>query len=66
MKTISYLPLWKTLLDKGMKKTDLVKVAGIGSATVAKLSKNQQVSMNVLTKICDSLNCELSDVMEIN
>lgn len=66
MKQISYNPLWKTLIDKGYKKTDLVKIAGIGRATLAKLSKNQEVSMAVLLKICNSLNCELADIAEIS
>jgi DNA-binding Xre family transcriptional regulator len=66
MKTISYNPLWKTLIDKGYKKTDLLELAGIGRATLAKLSKNQEVSMTVLLKICNALNCELSDIAEIS
>lgn len=66
MKQISYNPLWKTLIDKGYKKTDLVEIAGIGRATLAKLSKNQEVSMAVLLKICNSLNCELADIAEIS
>ena len=66
MKTISYNPLWKILIDKGYKKTDLLELAGIGRGTLAKLSKNQEVSMTVLVKICTALNCELSDVAEIS
>ena len=66
MKTISYNPLWKTLIDKGYKKTDLLELAGIGRATLAKLSKNQEVSMAVLLKLCNGLNCELSDIAEIS
>lgn len=67
MKTISYNPLWKTLIDKDIKnKTDLLEIAGIGRGTLAKLSKNQEVSMAVLLKICNALNCELSDVAEIS
>lgn len=66
MKTISYNPLWKLLIDKGYKKTDLLELASIGRGTLAKLSKNQEVSMTVLVKICTALNCELSDVAEIS
>ena len=66
MKTISYNPLWKILIDKGYKKTDLLELAGIGRGTLAKLSKNQEVSMTVIVKICNALNCELSDVAEIS
>ena len=66
MKTVSYNPLWKLLIDKGYKKTDLLELANIGRGTLAKLSKNQEVSMTVLVKICTALNCELSDVAEIS
>ena len=66
MKTVSYNPLWKILIDKGYKKTDLLELAGIGRGTLAKLSKNQGVSMTVIVKICTALNCELSDVAEIS
>ena len=66
MKTVSYKPLWKTLIDKNIKnKTDLLVIAGIGRGTLAKLSKNQEVSMTVLLKICNALNCELPDIAEI-
>ena len=63
---VSYKKLWKLLIDKGHKKTDLLELAGIGRGTLAKLSKNQEVSMTVLVKICNALNCELSDVAEIS
>ena len=67
MKTISYKPLWKTLIDKNIKnRTELLEIAKIGRGTLAKLSKNQEVSMTVLQKICNALNCELSDVAEIS
>ena len=65
-KKISYAPLWKTLIDKNIKnKTDLLELAGIGSGTLAKLSKNQEVSMNVILRICQALQCELADVIEL-
>lgn len=66
MKTVSYKPLWKTLIDKNIKnRTELLEIAKIGRGTLAKLSKNQEVSMSVLVKICNALNCELSDIAEI-
>lgn len=66
MKTISYKPLWKTLIDRDIKnRTELLEIAKIGRGTLAKLSKNQEVSMTVLVKLCNALNCELSDVAEI-
>ncbi len=66
MKKISYNPLWVTLIKKGIKnKTDLITLAGISSGTLAKMSKDQEVSMTVLLKICTALNVELSEVAEI-
>lgn len=62
---ISYNRLFKLLIDKGMKKTDLAKSAGLTAATLARLSKNQTVSMESLIKICKTLNCTFDDVVEI-
>ena len=63
---ISYKKLWKTLIDKGIKKkTELITLAGISSGTLAKMSKDQEVSMTVLLKICTTLNCGIEDIMEI-
>lgn len=62
---ISYNPLWKTLIDKDMKKMDLVKITGISNGTLAKLGKNESVSLSIIDKICISLDCDISDVIEI-
>ena len=62
---ISYLKLWKLLLDKGMKKTDLIAVADISTTTLAKLSKNQSVSMDVIGRLCKALSCDVGDIMEM-
>lgn len=62
---ISYLKLWKLLLDKSMKKTDLITAADISTTTLAKLSKNQSVSMEVMGRICKALSCDIGDVMEM-
>ena len=62
---VSYLKLWKLLLDKNMKKTDLINVADISSTTLAKLSKNQSVSMEVMGRICQALSCDIGDVVEM-
>ena len=62
---ISYNRLFKLLIDKGMKKTELAKVAGLTLGTLAKLSKNQTVSMDSLIKICTTLNCSFDDIVEI-
>ena len=53
---VSYNKLWKLLIDKRMKKIELMELAGIGSTTLSKLGKDQYVSMEVLVKICKVLN----------
>ena len=63
--SVSYNNLWKLLVDKNMNKTELKKCTGIGSTTLSKLSKNQIVSMEVVIKICDVLDCDVGDVMAI-
>ena len=62
--SISYNKLWKLLIDKNMTKTDLRLQADIATSTLAKLSKNEQVSMEVLLKICKVLNCDFDDIIE--
>lgn len=61
---ISYKKLWKILIDKDMKKKDLCIVAGISHASVAKLGKNENVTMEVLVKICTALKCDIGDIVE--
>lgn len=61
---ISYNRLWKMLIDKGMKKSDLKETAGISSASIAKLGKGENITTDVLIKICESMNCHLEDIME--
>ena len=60
---ISYNGLWKLLIDKKMKKMDLVDKVGISSATLSKLSKDEAVSLTVLEKICEKLDCNFGDVI---
>ena len=62
---ICYNNLWKLLIDKRMKKTDLLKVANISTSTLAKLSKDKNVSVEVLGRICVALSCNIGDIMEI-
>ncbi len=62
---VCYNKLFKLLIDKNMKKTEFSKVAGISANTLAKLSKNEYVSMEVLVKICRALECTPNDIMEI-
>jgi len=61
---ISYNRLWKLLIDKELKKTDLVKLAGVSSNVVASLGQNKSVSLDSLEKICTSLDCNIEDIME--
>lgn len=61
---VNYNKLWKQMIDKGMKKSDLRELTSIGTNTLAKLSKNQPVSMEVLMKLCEKLECDISDVCE--
>ena len=63
---ISYKKLWKLLIDKDLKKKDLSKLAGISSASVTKLGKNENVNTEILAKICVALNCDISDIMEMS
>ncbi|HBP37657.1 MAG TPA: Cro/Cl family transcriptional regulator [Clostridiales bacterium] len=62
---ISYNRLWKLLIDKNIKKTDLRKLAGVSTNVIAKLGKNEPVSMQTLVKICTILNCDIADIIEI-
>lgn len=63
--TISYKRLWKLLIDRDIKKKDLCLMAGISHASVAKLGRSENVTTDVLLKICKALNCDLPDIMEI-
>ena len=60
----SYNRLWKLLIDRGMNKQDLREVIGISPSTMAKMSKGENVSLDVLERICKHLNCKLEDVIE--
>lgn len=61
---ISYNKLWKMLIDKNMKKSDLKEKAGISSASIAKLGKGDNITTDVLLRICEAMNCHLDDIME--
>ena len=60
---ISYNNLWKLLIDRGMTKTDLRIKAGLTKSAIAQLGKNEYVSLKVIEKICDALDCDISDVV---
>ena len=62
---ISYKKLWKMLIDREMKKKDLAELAGISTTSIAKLGRNENVNTDILLKICVSLKCDISEIMEI-
>lgn len=62
---VSYKKLWKLLIDRDMKKKDLCAAAGISHASMAKLGKNENVTTDVLVKICTALQCDIGDIMEL-
>ena len=62
---VSYNKLWKLLIDKQMTKTQLGKAASISTNAMAKLGKNEDVRVEVLVKICRTLECTMDDIMEI-
>ena len=61
---ISYNPLWKMLIDKGMNKKDLREKSGISTASIAKLGKGENITTDVLLRICEALDCNINDIME--
>lgn len=62
----SYKPLLHTLIEKEISKTQLCQMLGCSKATIAKISKNQYISMEVLDRICILLDCKIEDVIEHN
>lgn len=62
---IFYKRLWKLLIDKDLKKKDLVQLADISGYTINRLTKNENVNTETLVKICNALNCSIEDIMEI-
>lgn len=63
---VSYKKLWKRLIDVNMNKTELRLAIGASSATMAKLSKDEQVSLDVLLRICQELKCDIGDIMGVD
>ena len=62
---ISYQPLWNTLKERGMRKEDLRLAAGLTTNMIANMGKGKHISMETLTKICETLNCGILDVIEL-
>lgn len=65
-RTISYNNLWKLLIDKRMTKTELREKTGISTNSLAKLGRGDNITTDVLVRICDVLGCELEDIMELS
>ena len=61
---VSYKPLWKLLIDRGIKKKDMCSMAGISPASCTKMGKSGHVTTEVLLKICTALNCRIEEVIE--
>ena len=59
----SYKPLWKLLIDRGLKRSELRRLTGLSSATIAKLSKDESVTISVIIRICEALDCQPSDIV---
>lgn len=62
--SINYNKLWKLLIDKNLKKTDLIKKAGVSTNVLSHLSHNESVSLSSVEKICKTLNCNIEDIVE--
>lgn len=62
---ISYNRLWKLLIDKNLKKKDLMERCSISSASVAKLTKGDNITTDVLLRICEGLDCDFADIMQV-
>ena len=63
--TVSYKKLWKLLIDRDMKKKDLLAAAGISQSSLSKMKKNENVNMDIVVKVCKALNCDICDIVEI-
>ena len=61
---ISYNKLWKMLIDKNMNKQDLKEVSCVSAASISKLGKGENITTDVLLKICEAMKCRLEDIME--
>ena len=62
--SISYKKLWKLLIDRGVKKQELQKMSEVSAASIAKMGRCENVTTDVLLRICEALNCNIEDIME--
>ena len=65
MAAVRYTKLWKLLIDKDMKRTDLTPVAGVSPSVITKLGKNEMVSLQTLVNICAALHCDIGEIVEV-
>lgn len=63
--TVSYKKLWKLLIDRDMKKKDLLAAAGISQSSLSKMRRNENVNIDILVRVCTALNCDIGEIMEI-
>ena len=61
---VSYKKLWKLLIDKDYKKKDLEELTGISNYTISKMNRGENVTTDILGRICQALNCNIEDIME--
>lgn len=62
---ISYKKLWHVLIDRGLNKQDLRRMTGISTASIAKLGKGENITTDILVRICESLDCDITEIMEL-
>lgn len=62
---LSYNNLWKTLIDKGLKKGELCKLTEISTSTMSKMNRNEPVSLAIILRICEQLNCKIEEVVTV-
>ena len=62
---LSYKPLWKLLIDRNMKKKDLIALSGVSQSSVSKMGRGENVNTDILNRICLSLNCSIADIVEV-
>lgn len=62
---ISYKKLWHLLIDRGLNKQDLRRMTGISTASIAKLGKGENITTDTLVKICEALDCDVTEIMEL-
>ena len=63
---VSYKKLWKLLIDRDLKKKDLIELCDISKYTIARMKKNENISVETIAKICNALKCSFDDIMEID